>query len=186
MKDKNFKIAIRDRYKGRGNCWVKIPRELETYDEVLKTLTKFNASEYIENVEREGFAWVRFSKPGGTKDNPECIFEIRFRGSKIDHPDSTLTLDDKHAKELPFLGNTPVKLELEIHPKDRKAKSKSVVKRSRQKSKNVVEGHTCKEEANIIKQVEIIKEEVATKSSSNELREWERFLAAEDLLEFSI
>lgn len=186
MKDKNFKIAIRDRYKGRGNCWVKIPRGLETYDEVLKSLTQFNASEYIENVEREGFAWVRFSKPGGTKSNPECTFEIRFRGSKIDHPDTTLTLDDNLAKELPFLGNTPVKLELEIHPKDRKTKNKSAVKRNSQKSKNVEGSHACKEEVNIIKQVEIIKEEVATKSSSDELREWERFLAAEDLLEFSI
>ena len=119
---KNFKNTIRDRYKGRGNCWVKVPQDSSVYNDVITIANSEDGSDYISHVEREGFAWIRFSKPTGSQEKPQAIFEVRKRGSKIDHPDCILILDDSIAKDLPLLGNTPVKLQIEIDPAHRKVK----------------------------------------------------------------
>ena len=178
---KNFKNVIRDRYKGRGNCWVKIPKDSVVYNDVISIANTDDGSDYISHVEREGFAWIRFSKPTGSQEKPQAIFEVRKRGSKIDHPDCILIIDDNIAKDLPLLGNTPVKLQIEIDPANRKVKKENNVPK-RRKNKNNVQAQTNEEE-NHINTVEIIKEAKLTNVTATELKEWEAFLELEGLLE---
>ena len=184
---KNFKALIRDRYKGRGNCWVKLPKESEAYEKALKIIEFQEAAEFINHVEREGFAWIRFSKPSGVESDPRCLFEIRYRGSKIDHPDCVLDLPDAIAEKLPLLGNTPVKLQLEIEPSKRKVKqANNAVPKKRKTKKNNSRSSSFIVEENVVARVETIQEAVLTKPTTGELKEWEAFLKAEGLLEYSI
>jgi hypothetical protein len=176
----NFKNTIRDRYKGRGNCWVKVPQESSVYSEIIKLLKNEESKEYTAHIEREGFAWMRFSKPTGSKEEPRALFEIRYRGSKIDHPDCVLNLLDSDVKDLPILGNTPVKLQLEVDPDKRKnVLQNKKAKESKVKNNSIKENNSNENENKI---VEIISEATLTKSSEKELREWERFLELEGLL----
>ena len=176
----NFKAEIRNRYKGRGNCWVKVPAGSPAYQNVIDTISNVDASEYNSHIEREGFAWVRFSKPGGTESKPVAYYEVRYQGSKIDHPDSLICVPDNIAAKLPLLGNTPVKLQLEINPEDRKSEvAKPRLRKSIQnKSKSYVN-------LEVKKEVEKIKKVVLTKPTSNELGQWKAFLAEEGLLDYS-
>ena len=178
---KNFKNVIRERYKGRGNCWVKVPKNASVYNDVISIANTEEGIDYIKHVEREGFAWIRFTKPTGTKENPQAIFEVRRRGSKIDHPDCILTINDEIAKDLPLLGNTPVKLQIEIDPADRKVKKENNVPK-RRKNKNQNNTSSSIEENNLIT-AEIIKEAKLTNTTETELKEWEKFLKLEGLLE---
>ena len=100
-----------------------MPKENEAYERTLEVIQAASASQYFSHIEREGFAWIRFSKPSGTEVDQRCLFEVRYKGSKIDHPDSILDLEDSIAKTLPLLGNTPVKLQLEVEPSQRKQKT---------------------------------------------------------------
>jgi len=184
---KNFKALIRERYKGRGNCWVKVPKNNDAYSKTLELINNDDAGDYIRHVEREGFAWIRFSKPAGTDDDPRCLFEVRFKGSKIDHPDCILDLPDSIAKCLPLLGNTPVKLQLEIEPEKRKAKQTSNPSPKKRKSKKIGSFSSSFTDADHVRtRVESIQEAVLTKPTTGELKEWEEFLKAEGLLEYSI
>ena len=83
MGKNSFKAVIRDRYKGRGNCWVRVDSTNKVYSKVINTLPK-NEPEvqtYLSHVEREGFAWIRFSKAEGVESNPITVFEVRYKGS---------------------------------------------------------------------------------------------------------
>ena len=183
---KNFKARIRDRYKGRGNCWVKLPKESEAYEKALELIQFPDAHEFINHVKREGFVWIRFSKPSGTKDEPRCLFELRYKGSKIDHPDCILDLSDSVAETLPFLGNTPVKLQLEINPSMRKVKQEKPELPKKRKNKKSNMHDIDDNETVVMNRLEVIQEAVLTKPTTHELKEWEAFLKAEDLLEYSI
>lgn len=178
---KNFKNIIRDRYKGRGNCWVKVPQDSSVYNDVISIANTDDGANYISHVEREGFAWIRFSKPTGNQEKPQAIFEVRKRGSKIDHPDCVLIINDSIAKDLPLLGNTPVKLQIEIDPAHRKVKKENIAPK-RRKSKNKSQDQSLEEENNI-STIEIIKEAKLTNATENELKEWEAFLKLEGLLD---
>lgn len=179
----NFKNTIRDRYKGRGNCWVKVPQESVVYNEVVEIANTPDGAEYMTHIEREGFAWIRFSKPTGNESNPQVLFEVRKRGSKIDHPDCVITVNDDIAKTLPLLGNTPVKLQIEIDPANRKAKQeKNVPKRRKTKS---IQNDIEELESEFQEAVEIVKEAKLTKSTATELKEWEKFLKLEGLLDYT-
>jgi hypothetical protein len=179
----NFKNTIRDRYKGRGNCWVKVPNDSNVYNKVMTIANSPDGIEYVRHVEREGFAWIRFSKPTGSEDNPQVIFEVRKRGSKIDHPDCVLIINDNQVKDLPLLGNTPVKMQLEINPEDRKKKQeKPLPKRRKTKNSTINNG----EAEEIVRQTnEIIKEAKLSSCTELELKEWEKFLKLEGLLEYT-
>ena len=178
---KNFKNTIRDRYKGRGNCWVKVPKESTVYNDVMIIANTEEGAEYVSHIEREGFAWIRFTKPTGSEEKPQAIFEVRKRGSKLDHPDCIITIDYEIAKELPLLGNTPVKLQIEIDPANRKEKKeKQLPKRRRSSTKD-----QNNELENITNSVEIIKETKLTNATALELKEWERFLELEGLLDYT-
>ena len=176
----NFKSTIRDRYKGRGNCWVKVETNSPVYSEIITFLEDKDADNYLSHIEREGFAWLRFSKPTGTPESPKCIFEIRYKGSKIDHPDAILEIDDNIAATLEIIGNTPVKLQLEVDPADRKQKAEKPQPKKRRRSKpNQDEDLQFDVEEKLV----IVKEAALTSATPYEIKEWEDFLREEGLLE---
>lgn len=178
----NFKVKIRNRYKGRGNCWVKVPNDSVVFQKVINSLNNVDASEYLGHIEREGFAWIRFSKPGGNEKNPVALYEIRYKGSKIDHPDTIISIEDDLAKDLPLLGNTPVKLQLEVDPSERKQlETKPQLKR-----KNIVDKINVLHDEEIIEdKIKVIEVSSLTKPTSAELNEWKNFLLEEGLLDYS-
>lgn len=191
MGKNSFKANIRDRYKGRGNCWVRIDPDNQVYSKVINVLPK-NEPEvqtYISHIEREGFAWVRFSKAEGVENNPITVFEVRYKGSKLDHPDTLLKIPDSEAQSLSLLGNTPVKLQIEVFPSDRKTNNKSQIKatsnvRKRKSKSTQDEASITSEELDI--QISQVKETALGKANPYELKAWEKFLEVEGLLDESI
>lgn len=103
---------VKEKFKGRGNAWLKIPIH---FDEIARSInnlinnTHYDTTNYVNNVNKHGFYWVRFKQIKGENS----LFEVRFNGSTIDHSDSIITIDNKKVIELPLLGNTPKKLNLE-------------------------------------------------------------------------
>lgn len=187
---KNFKAEIRERYTGRGNCWVKVPHNSDVYTKMVEAVPSADHSEsFFKHVDREGFGWIRFSKPCGSEDAQYCLFEVRYRGAKLDHPDCVLKLENETAKALPLLGNTPVKLQLEVDPLERKEKKESSpVKRSKKltRKSNSIADAGVKDDLNSMRSLEIISEKKLSNASSLELKKWEEFLTAEDLIDFAI
>ena len=180
MSKNKFKKQIQDRYKGRGNTWVKVPFESKAYEyveEVLNNIDEEVKSQFIEHNKREGFSWMRYKKVVGDENNPITIFEVRIKGSKIDQPEYEVNIPDQFVSDLELLGNTPVKLQLETANKV--FKQKTAVKK---KSKVVNEYIP---EINIENEIKIIKEAALKKSSDNELKEWYKFLKANNIYEES-
>ena len=164
MSKNKFKKQIQEKYKGRGNTWVKIPKDSPAFQSFLNLVPDCNVGlSFLDHVNREGFGWARFSKVEGTESSPVELFEVRYKGSKIDHPDNILTVAYDISKDFPLLGNTPVKLDIEILPENRKAK-KQVITRNRRVVKNSEEIN--EEIENIEQEVQIIKEAVLTKPSN--------------------
>lgn len=178
----NFKAVIRNRYKGRGNCWVKVPNESAVYTTVVSSLNSVNASEYLGHIDREGFAWIRFIKPSGNQNEPLVSYEVRYRGSKFDHPDNIITVADSIAKDLPLLGNTPVKLQLEVDPSVRKSKEN---KPALKKQQSEYVSLNVEEAVDIRDRIKTIESASLTKPSSIELSQWRTFLLEEGLLDYT-
>lgn len=178
----NFKSRIRNRYKGRGNCWVKVPNASPAYQSVLNTISGVDAKEYISHIEREGFAWVRFSKPSGTEAEPLCLFEVRYQGSKIDHPDHMMEITDLVAESLPLLGNTPIKFHLEVDPSERKIKEEKPVLKKQQNKYTTL---SVEENFDIKDRIKVIEVASLSKPSSKELSQWRTFLLEEGLLDYT-
>ena len=191
MGKNSFKANIRDRYKGRGNCWVRIDSGSQVYSKIIDVLPK-NEPEvqtYLSHIEREGFAWARFSKAEGVENNPITVFEVRYKGSKLDHPDTLLKISDVEAQSLPLLGNTPVKLQIEVFPSDRKSKNTKQIKATNNVRKRKIK--STKDELSISNeeldiQISQVKETALGKANPYELKAWEKFLEVEGLLDESI
>ena len=81
-----------------------------------------------------------------------------------------------------MLGNTPVKLQIEVDPANRKQKKENNIPKRRKKNSLQLEE---KSEENSVSTVEIIKEAKLTNSSAIELKEWEKFLELEGLLDYT-
>ena len=178
----NFKAIIRNRYKGRGNCWVKVPNDSVVYKTVIDSLSNVNASNYLSHIDREGFAWIRFTKPAGNQNEPLETYEVRYRGSKFDHPDNTITVSDVIAKDLPLLGGTPVKLQLEIDPSVRKIKEE---KPQLKKKQSEYVALNKEEKTNIQDRLMSIEKAALSKPSTQELAQWKTFLIEEGLIDYS-
>lgn len=176
MKKTNFKKVIQDRYKGRGNSWVKVNTESIVYTQLINFVSNINddTSIFINNIKREGFAWLRFSKASGTIDNPLCVFEVRYQGSKIDHPNCLLEVNDTDAAKLELLGNTPYKLQLEVSPDERKVKSTT----NKTQTKSQVQSDDF-----LTEQIRVIKEATLTKPTNRELENWYDFLRVNNMYE---
>jgi len=178
----NFKATIRNRYKGRGNCWVKVPNDSVVFQTVVSSLSSVDASEYLSHIDREGFAWIRFSKPAGNQQEPLATYEVRYRGSKFDHPENTITISDSIAKDLPLLGNTPVKLQLEVDPSVRKMKEN---KPQLKKKQNEYVALNQEEKVDIQDRIKTIEVAALSKPTTQELGQWKTFLLEEGLLDYS-
>lgn len=182
MSKNSFKKDIQNRYKGRGNSWVKIEKEKDAYLEVIKFLNAVHedTTSYKESIEREGYCWLRFSKVEGSQEDPICNFEVRFKGSKLDHPDHVISFKDAIAKEFKLLGGTPHKLQLELKPSERKTvidnTQSSLIKKTKAKEKEFLD----KEVDNTIR---VIKESSLTRPTSRELESWYEFLKLNDMYE---
>lgn len=119
--------TIKDKFSGRGNAWLKIPIGFESASKVLNdhiANTHYDTSNYVKNVNKHGFYWVRYKKTCGEKSE----FEVRFNGSTIDHKDSVITIDNNDINKLPLLGGTPKKLNLESDTPVEMASSKNIIK----------------------------------------------------------
>ena len=178
----NFKAIIRNRYKGRGNCWVKVPNDSVVFQTIVDSLNNVDATEYLNHVDREGFAWIRFSKPSGNQQEPLVSYEVRYRGSKFDHPDNIIVISDNLAKDLPLLGNTPVKLQLEIDPSERKIKDDKPQLKKKQREYVAL---NQEEKVDIQDRIKSIEQASLSKPSSHELAQWKTFLLEEGLLDYS-
>jgi len=182
MSKNSFKKSIQERFKGRGNSWVKVNKDQEGYSDIVCHLKKFgdDAKDYIDHIEREGFAWLRFSKVEGDAENPLVRYEVRFKGSKIDQPESFLIFKNNLSETFSLLGNTPVKLQLEIDPEKRKVDKTNFSKNEKMISK--------KEEVFIDfeKEIKVIKEAALTKPTDDELEKWYEFLKVNNLYEENV
>lgn len=184
MSKNKFKKQIQEKYKGRGNTWVKIPKDSQAFQSFLNLVPNSNeGSVFLEHVNREGFGWARFAKVEGTEMDPVELFEVRYKGSKFDHPDNLLTVSHSISKDFPLLGNTPVKLDIEILPKDRKVK-KQVINFKRKVTKNSEE--VIESFQDVAQEIQIIKEAVLTKPSNRELENWYEFLKLNGLYEENV
>lgn len=182
-----FKKEIQQRYNGRGNSWVKVLMNQEGSEKIFNLLNNLPEDlkcDYIEHTNREGFFWIRFSKVEGTAQDPQVKFEVRYKGSKEDQPESTVTFSDSIASKFKLLGNTPVKLQLEIQPHNRKKvkKSFSLKKRSFNKKSEEVDNF----DVDVEKEISIIKEASLTKPSDRELELWYEFLKLNNLYEENV
>ncbi len=182
MSKNSFKKSIQERFKGRGNSWVKVNNNQEGYNDIVCHLEKFgdDAKDYINHIEREGFAWIRFSKVEGDENNPLVRYEVRFKGSKIDQPESFLVFHNYLSETFDLLGNTPVKLQLEINPEDRKQIKTSVTKNN---NSSIQKEEVFVDIENEIKQ---IKEIALTKPTDYELEKWYEFLKLNNLYEENV
>ena len=113
---------------------------------------------------------------------PLASYEVRYRGSKFDHPDNVITISDNIAKDLPLLGNTPVKLQLEVDPSVRKMKEN---KPKLKKKQNEYVALNQEEKVNIQDKIKTIEKAALSKPSSQELAQWKTFLLEEGLLDYS-
>ena len=184
MSKNEFKKSIQNRYKGRGNSWIKVLKDQEgssLIEEFLSSVDLKDKEDYITHTSREGFFWIRYSKVEGESSNPLVRFEVRHRGSKEDHPGSSILIEDSIAKDFVLLGNTPVKMQLEIYPENRKSKKEVKPIRKRQKS-----AETTKEILDIQKEISVIKEASLSNPSTHELEEWYEFLKINNLYEENV
>ena len=152
----------------------KVDSTNQVYFKVINALPKNEPAvqTYISHIEREGFAWIRFSKAEGVESNPITVFEVRYKGSKVDHPDTLLKINDNEAQSLSLLGNTPVKLQIEIFPSDRTSKSKKQTDtlsavRKRKKNKSLDEDLNVSSETLDI-QIDQVKETALGKANPYE------------------
>ena len=183
MSKNSFKKSIQERFKGRGNSWVKVNNNQEGYDDIINHLQKFgdSAKDYLSHIKREGFAWLRFSKVEGDENNPLVRYEVRFKGSKIDQPESFLVFKNSLSETFNLLGNTPVKLQLEIDPENRKkTKDQTQKKQTTNIEKN--------EEVfiDLENELRVIKEAALTKPTDHELEKWYEFLKLNNLYEENV
>lgn len=184
MSKNEFKKSIQNRYKGRGNSWVKVLKGQEgsnLIEEFLSSVDIKDKKSYMEHTSREGFFWIRYSKVEGESNNPLVRFEIRHRDSKQDHPESAILIEDRIAKDFALLGNTPVKMQLEVNPENRK--SKKEMKPIKQRHNSTV---TTNEVLDVQKEISIIKEISLSKPTNHELEEWYEFLKINNLYEENV
>lgn len=178
--NQDWKTEQKRKFSGRGMQWIYISLEdinpaLEKYEKLGKDLT-----EYKENINRIGKAWVRYSGP---KKHPEtglpcASFEIRYQGSKVPQSDTVFFIDnDKCMSTVETLrledNKTPHQLGLE------ESQKKNVVKSVKIKEGNVKVKQTSK-----TKDLDIDVETLSINNSvpvTNNPEEWEMFLKSEGL-----
>lgn len=101
---------VKEKFKGRGNSWLKVDINDELSNKIKDIVKeKEEAKNYIKFTEREGFYWVRYKKTL----TDVSLFEVRYKGCVIDHPEDLISIPNEKVLSLSLLGNTPKKLQLE-------------------------------------------------------------------------
>jgi len=140
-----WKLKYVARYKGRGNCWIKIPFSSPASKAIKKKLLSFkekgfDIENYVNLCSRKEFYWLRYHKIIGNEDNPFVVYEIRISGSKVDHKANLISIPAKISEKFELLGNTPHKLNLELSDQELLLiQKKNEVKVNKEESNNVKE-----------------------------------------------
>ncbi len=177
----SIKKEIKNKHKGRGNSWLKIPNSSQTYKDIISLISPIkNSSRIISCYERESYAWIRFSK---VSKNDSGIYEVRYLGSKLDHPECTIELSLNEIKSFDLLGNTPVKLQIEIEPSERIDKKQKEILKSKIKTKRKLSSLDNTNKSNVvnndisylkekIKNLQNVKPEMSTEKELNTWINW--------------
>lgn len=123
----DWRSVLKAKFGGRGAKWVKLP-----VNKIEATLDKFDndgidTSDYREFINKEGYAWIRFSGPRIDNGVQAAAFEVRTKGSTIDHPKQlhyipTAELDNV----IEPLGGTPHSKKLEAVAKPEEVEANEV------------------------------------------------------------
>lgn len=120
----NWKDEIKSEFSGRGRQWFYVPIEavsdhLDNFDS-----NGSNTSNYRNDIQNAGKAWVRFVSVSGSEPQPQLRVEVRINGSREDHPNHRINIvmpDDIDRLED---GKTPYALGLEANSKKPEKQSK--------------------------------------------------------------
>lgn len=182
-----WRQELTNRFKGRGSKWVFV--SLEEIESTLKTLENNNIScqEYRKNIKNLNKAWIRFSGPKLLKGIPHASFEVRTKGSTIDHPKQLHYIPventnfDSDSCIITLMSGTPKYLKLE---EDSKGSSQNL-KSTKDKVKKIIKQKKLnKPEVNVESQEDKLEISLPDFPSSNNPDDWESFLKAEGLVDF--
>ena len=111
--DNSWRAELKEHFSGRGRQWVKVALEdiAPSLDDL--EIEGHDVENYRKWINDAGYAWVRFSGGRINDDAPAAAFEVRYGGSKIDHPGVYHFMTIDAALEADFLPNTPFGLRLE-------------------------------------------------------------------------
>lgn len=165
----SWRIDISKRFKGRGAKWFFVSLE-----NIEPTLKKFESDcvvceTYRKNITKLGKAWIRFSGTRIRNGNKCAAFEVRTKGSTIDHPKQLhLVCIDDLDSVIEIMPGTPKALKLE---EDSAPKPYNHVKNKTKEDKQILLSE--KDEV-----------ELPNSPNSNDPEDWEAFLEAEGLVDF--
>ena len=193
---KQWKADIRDQFSGRGKGWLMFDIDSSIGQKITECLDQYDAngedtSMYRKYTAKQNKFWIRFSKPAGSEDNQEVIFEIRIHNSKDYDRQHTVQLSlDSVNNEGETMNGTPSKLGFEGgEVKVKKAPVQSKVK----KEKTVKVKNTSNELDMLANDIKLAIEEsdifpreeedipMIDTDGFNSLDEWDRFLQEQGL-----
>ena len=158
---------VKNQHKGRGNSWLKLEENSDALKIAFEKLKEVDDKKLLNFFEKEGFGWVSFSKI--TKEK-KVRYELRYRGCKLDHPDFVIDYELEEVFNLPLLGNTPHKLNLESNEKESLSKY-NVVKAKKKESINKKENIEEEVEINI-SEVKLLKKENSSEEELDKFLTW--------------
>ena len=190
---KQWKADIRDQFSGRGKGWLMFNIDSSVGQKITECLDQYDAngedtSMYRKYTAKQNKFWIRFSKPAGSEDNQEVIFEIRIHNSKDYDRQHTVQLSlDSVNNEGETMNGTPSKLGFESGEVKLK-KAKEILKEKKVKVKNPSnELDMLANDINLaIEQSDIFPREeedipMIDTDSFQSLDEWDRFLEEQGL-----
>ena len=193
---KQWKADIRDQFSGRGKGWLMFDMESSVGQKITERLDQYDingedTSIYRKHTSEQNKFWIRFSKPAGSEDNQEVIFEIRIHNSKDYDRQHTVQLSlDNVNNEGEIMNGTPSKLGFEggevkvkkapAQPKVKKEKKVKVKNTSNELDMLANDINLAIEESDIFPREEEDIPMIDTDGFSS-LDEWDRFLQEQGL-----
>ena len=86
-------------FKGKGKQWICLDLE-KVKNKLLEDNLLNEAKQYLLDIEKAGFAWVRYNSPKIDPDNNKkyASFEVRYKSSKIPQPNTLVYIEDETIK----------------------------------------------------------------------------------------
>lgn len=193
---KQWKADIRDQFSGRGKGWLMFNIDSSVGQKITECLDQYDTngedtSTYREHTSAQNKFWIRFSKPAGSEDNQEVIFEIRIHNSKDYDRQHTVQLSlDSVNNEGETMNGTPSKLGFEggeVKVKAAKSPAKPKVKKQKKEPIQTSSLDDLANDINLaIEQSDIFPREeedipMIDTDSFQSLDEWDRFLEEQGL-----